>query len=65
MYMVSTIMKNYKRVCTWYIHGMYIQGYKHVCTSFRRVCTFLHLHKRFESYKHVYTMYKHVYARFV
>ncbi len=30
-------------VCTWYVHGMYIPGYKRVCTSFRHasvlVCT--------------------------
>ena len=41
MYMVRTMMQNHRHVCTWYVHGMYILGYKHVRTSFRRVCTCL------------------------
>ena len=62
MYMVCTIMKNHKRVSTWYVHGMYTgnRGYKHVC-----MYMFIHLHTYFESYKHVHTVYRHVYARFV
>ena len=31
----------YIHVYTWYVHGMYILLYKHVCTLFRRVCTCL------------------------
>ena len=33
------ILKKYKRVCTLYVHGMYNERYKHVCTLFRRVFT--------------------------
>ncbi len=36
---VYTFLKMNKHVCTWYLHGIYIWRYKHVCTLFRRVCT--------------------------
>ena len=32
MYMVRTMMQNHRHVYTWYVHGMYILGYKHVRT---------------------------------
>jgi hypothetical protein len=39
---VCTHLQMYIHVYTWYVHGMYILQYKHVCTSFRRVCTCLY-----------------------
>ena len=44
IYMVCTKVKNHKHVCTWYVHGMYNEGYKHVCTLFRHVCTCLYIY---------------------
>jgi hypothetical protein len=36
---VYTFLKLDIHVCTWYVHDVYIQSYKHVCTWFSRVCT--------------------------
>ncbi len=65
--MVCTIVKNHKRVGTWYVHGTYIQGYKHVCTLFRRVCTCLYIYIHVLNHINMYiqSLYKHVHARFV
>jgi hypothetical protein len=42
--MVQIYLEMYVHVCTWYVHGMYIPRYKHVCTLalFRHVCTCLY-----------------------
>ena len=57
----------YIHVCTWYVHGIYIPGYKRVCTSFRHVCTFMEIYRHVHTfllmiYKHVCTWYRHVYT---
>ncbi len=42
MYVHGTcISEKYKRVCTWYVHGMYIQpeGYKHVYMCMQGLCS--------------------------
>ncbi len=44
----------YIHVCTWYVHGMYIPGYKRVCTSFRHVCTCLYYYVRILNHINMY-----------
>jgi hypothetical protein len=39
-----TFLKKYKLVCIWYVHGMYIQRYKHVRTYFRRACLCIYMY---------------------
>ena len=64
--MVCTKVKNHKHVCTWYVHGMYNEGYKHVCTWFRHVCTCLYIYIQVLHHTNMYiqctNMYIHVYA---
>ena len=57
--MVCTKLKNHKHVYTWYVHGMYNEGYKHVCTWFRHVCTCLYIYIQV---LHHTNMYIYVYA---
>ena len=66
IYMVCTKVKNHKHVYTWYVHGMYNEGYKHVCTWFRHVCTCLYIYIQVLHHTNMYiqctNMYIHVYA---
>ena len=66
--MVCTKVKNHKHLYTWYVHGMYNEGYKPLaCMYIVQTCMymFIHLNTSFASYKRVHTMHKHVYAQFV
>jgi hypothetical protein len=51
---VYTFLQMYIHVCTWYVHGMYIPGYKRVCTSFRHVCTCLYYYVQFLNHTNMY-----------
>ncbi len=63
--MVHNIMKHHKRVCTWYIHGMYIQGYQNVCTSFRRAYTCIYMYIHVLSHTNMYIQCTNMYMQFV
>ncbi len=44
----------YIHVCTWYVHGMYMPGYKRVCTLFRHVCTCIYYYVRILNHTNMY-----------